>query len=293
VILNDSLFYSKKNQAAFIDDLFKTDIEALGATENHEIEHHLGSFCLSLAGNIIRNNNFIRYWKKYSNSDVRPLVIKRGEMGLSKIMRRCVSSPDNFISLYDITWFSEYITNNPEILNIAFDLNRTSDLVDWKVPTLNDVVSILVDKYMFQNIGLAGKDGKALQIKSEIKADALVYFADNPELITKALQSSMNNFESKSVDKRVREEIRNNMIECFSLGSQIHQNGILLHHIGMPIIKLDALFRGMYSSEDIEKLAQQLESDEAIQFRRLLFSKPFGGAVLFGWKRAAFYRGLI
>lgn len=290
VILNDSLFYSKKNQATFVNDLFKTDIEALGATENHEIEHHLGSFCLSLAGSVIRNNKFIRYWKKYSNSDVRPVVIKRGEMGLSKTMRRCVSSQDNFTSLYDISWFSEYIKNNPDIVNVAVNFNRASDLVDWKVPNLKRVKKRLISKYFIHDISLAGMETKII---ADLKEDTFAYFADSPALILKAFEGSLNNNGLSTLKSRVYEEVTNDMLECFSLGSQIHQNGIFLHHLGMPIIKLDALFRGMYSAEDVEKLSRQLESDEAIQFKRLLYSKPFGGAVLFGWKRAAFYRGLM
>ena len=92
---------------------------------------------------------------------------------------------------------------------------------------------------------------------------------------------------------RVLEELQNDLMECFTAGSQIHQNNILLHHLGMPLIKLDALYRGMFSIEDVEKIATQLDAQETDSFRRLMFSKPFGGNTLFGWKRAAFYRGLI
>ena len=43
----------------------------------------------------------------------------------------------------------------------------------------------------------------------------------------------------------------------------------------------------------MENIAIQLEGDEVVLFKRMLYSKPFGGNVLYGLKRAAFYRGLI
>ena len=39
---------------ASIEQIITTEIEALGATENHEIEHHLGSFCISIDKNTIQ-----------------------------------------------------------------------------------------------------------------------------------------------------------------------------------------------------------------------------------------------
>ena len=93
--------------------------------------------------------------------------------------------------------------------------------------------------------------------------------------------------------ERVHQELKNDLYECFSFGSQIHQNAILLHFLGMPIIKLDGLYRGMFSPADVENIANQLEEDEVVFFKRMLYSKPFGGNVLSGWKQAAFYRGLI
>jgi hypothetical protein len=91
----------------------------------------------------------------------------------------------------------------------------------------------------------------------------------------------------------VHQEFINDLFECFSFGSQFHQNAILLHYLGMPIVKLDGLYRGMFSPADVENIANQLEEDEVVLFKRMLYSKPFGGNFLSGWKRAAFYLGLI
>lgn len=289
LMLNDSLFYSKKKLDNFLATLFNTDIEALGATENHEIEHHLGSFCISIAGSVIRRDKFQTYWKKYTNSDIRPVVIKRGEMMLSKTLRRCVSSSDNFSALFDVSWFSNYLNENPKFLENIANFCRSSDLVDWKRPTMKSALECLINKYIAIDPAFANIEAN---IDTNI-GEAISYFVDSPSGLKKLVMSSVKEIDGSVIERRVYEEVKNNVLECFSSGSQIHQNGILLHQLGLPIIKLDGLFRGMFSTEDVEKLSQQLESDETPLFKRMMYSKPFGGDSLFGWKRAAFYHGLI
>jgi hypothetical protein len=128
-MLNDSLFYSKANLAAFLEQMITTDIEVLGATENHEIEHHLGSFCISFDQSILQQPHFRRYWARYSNTDVRPKVIKRGEMELSKTLRRCVSSQDQFTAHFNLTWLSNYLKSDQDILYRVSDFYRVSTLL--------------------------------------------------------------------------------------------------------------------------------------------------------------------
>lgn len=89
------------------------------------------------------------------------------------------------------------------------------------------------------------------------------------------------------------EEAISHFMECFAKGSQIHQSNIFLHKIGLPIIKLDGLYRGAFNSNDVEKLASDLDGMQREHFLRTMYSRPYGGNVLVGWKLAAFMRGLI
>jgi len=77
------------------------------------------------------------------------------------------------------------------------------------------------------------------------------------------------------------------------LGSQIHQNAAVLLEIGLPIIKLDGLYRGMFNNYDVLRLQKKLNETEARELSALLLDRPYGGQMLYGWKRAAFLRGLI
>jgi hypothetical protein len=289
LLINDSVFYSRKNLPNFISDLLDSDIEVLGATENHEIEHHLGSFCIAIAGTILRKEKFQKFWKRYRQTDVRPAVIKRGEMGLSKVMRRCVTSPENFRALFDLTTITEYLRNNPGFLEQAHDYHRTSELVDWPKPSLNAVVSRLITKYVLSEPTL---NNTTTQMKYNFD-ESKTYFVDSPRQTAVYLKKTTKFADINSIKNRVYHEIENSIIDCYAKGSQIHQNGILLIYLGLPIIKIDGLYRGMFATEDVRRITKQLDADDKISFMRLIFSKPFGGNVLFGWKRAAFYRGLI
>ena len=79
----------------------------------------------------------------------------------------------------------------------------------------------------------------------------------------------------------------------YSFGSQIHQNSILLHSFGLPIVKLDGLYRGVLSIRDVEEIANQLLEAERSFFLYQMYSRPFGVDTLVGWRRAAFNLGLI
>lgn len=84
IMLNDSVFYSTRGLEKFINDLSTSDVEVLGGTENYEIEYHLGSFCISMAQSVLRSARLKSYWNSYRLTDVRPVVIKQGEMRLSR-----------------------------------------------------------------------------------------------------------------------------------------------------------------------------------------------------------------
>lgn len=58
LMLNDSVFYSEARLPKFLNDLMTSEVEVLGATENFEIEYHLGSFCIAMAGTVLQKPRF-------------------------------------------------------------------------------------------------------------------------------------------------------------------------------------------------------------------------------------------
>ena len=288
LMLNDSVFYSQTNLASFLEQLIHSDSEVIGATENHEIEHHLGSFCIAYSGSILRNPKFQAFWKKYRNTDVRQQVIKRGEMNLSKTLRRCVSAPHQMKALYDLAWLSEQIKRDPQIVNELSNTTQTTVRPDWPRPTIKRVAERVRQKYVFNNLGTGSSE-------NEIKADLdsiEVQFATNATELTNAMAKAMDE-KDDVIEERIVQEAKNELLESFTCGSQIHQNAILLYFLGMPIIKADCVYRGMLSISDVENLASRLGETEQAHFKSLLYSRQSGLTAHVGWKRTAWMYGLI
>ena len=293
LMLNDSIFYDKAKCDRFIGDMFSSPCEALGGTENFENEHHLGSFCIAFAGSVIRAQRFRDYWKAYKCSDVRPLVIKRGEMALSNVLKKCVSSPDNFRALYDITRTAMHLKEHPEVLDQLSTLSRADENPEFKSFSFSAVTAKIASKYLHNSTHLIGLESITAEI-DDVSSLGVFYAYSLPEyfdFIEKSI--SVRGNVSGTLMSSIREEVTFLFLDFFIKGSQIHQNGIFLHKIGLPIIKLDGLYRGAFCVRDVEVIANELGRDDAESFRRIMYSRPYGRNTLFGWKRAAFERGLI
>jgi hypothetical protein len=224
LMLNDSVYYDTTRLKHFLDTLIHTDIEVLGATENLELEHHLGSFCISMTGSILRHPLFHRYWAQYKSTDVRLLVIYRGELQLSHCLKACASSPMQFQALYGLTFLEKTLSDKNNVATFQA-LARRSKHLPW--PTLPSSATV------------------------------------------------------------------NEILDYTKQRSQIHANNAFLLHMGLPIVKLDGYYRGVFSAEDVLILCNELPSSEADELKTLLLRKPFGHDTLFGWQKILFMWGLI
>jgi hypothetical protein len=131
IMLNDSVFYESTRTKPFLKELMDTNIEVLGATENQEFDRHLGSFCLSFSSKILQHPKFKRFWRRFRKSDVRPYVIKRGELALSYLLKRIVSNIDQFRALYDVNALSEWLQEDKRRLDAALKYVRKSAIFSW------------------------------------------------------------------------------------------------------------------------------------------------------------------
>lgn len=290
MMINDSVFFSRERVPDFLDQLMSSEIEALGATENYEINHHLGSFCIALGGNVLRHPKFQKYWRTYRLSDVRPVVIKRGEMGLSKTLRRCISSEDQFQALYDSARYAAYLEGlDREQLEEIIGLMRRCQLTPAKRFSLVDTL-----KTLEKELSIGVIDNSDIQIgvsdmpevsRSRIALGTLQELSD-------ALNARLMG-QGRIDPEKLRAMVVSGLVDNFRQHSQIHQNAAVLLHMGLPIVKLDCVYRGILNMLDVKILLSKLQTDEGEQLKRILYTRPFGGDVLMGWRRGAFLRGLI
>ncbi|WP_374979270.1 hypothetical protein PSGK_21280 [Pseudomonas solani] len=293
LMVNDSIYFSSKHSLSFLQEMFASSCEVLGATENHEIEHHLGSFCIAMGGRVLRSKALRSFWRRYRCSDVRPAVIKRGEMALSRCLRKAAGSAEHFRALYDTTRAAELLQKEDALLERLVELTRNSELMPWKTFSLAAVANRVSAKYLYNPTQLVSVAPTSIRLTDMKNID--VFFSGTVQHFIEALCNSLSNDERDrmKIQQEMKAEIIADFLACFSEGSQIHQNNAFLHELGMPLIKLDGLYRGMFSSRDVEILAEGLDGPQREHFRRTIYSRPFGGRTLSGWRRAAFYRGLI
>ena len=285
IMLNDSVYYSSRNLENFIKDLLSTEKEFLGATENFEINYHLGSFCLSIHGDIVRNKKFRSYWKKYKLTDIRPRVIKNGEMKLTKTVLRCLKKDGSYGAVYDVDRFINTALNDEDFLNDVLYLSRSCSTA-WPAFPKNDVVNDIIQNYYY-------KVDENIKLRKVNKKDKGVIIKTANDLVEYLMEISSNK-DTSEIYNIVRDEIAGRYSDYLVIGSQIHSNATLFYKMGMPILKLDMIYRGTLNSYDVAKLLKLMPEDEALEFSDILFRRIYGAAAYKrGWKLAAFMRGLI
>lgn len=292
LMINDSVYYSSRGLEKFLRDMMGTQSEVLGATENYEIEYHLGSFCISMAQTVVNAPSFQRYWTSYRLTDVRPIVIKQGEMKLSKTLKRCISAPDQIRALYGTNWFLTKLKSSPDLQGLLLEDSRTSSSILWPRFDISKVTKSLAGRVIVPYYSTAANIEVTTDTPlNEMHEDALI--TTRAELANYLLRHVPDGAQTENFDAILTDALTAVASEVFMTGSQIHQNAAILLELGLPIIKLDGLYRGAFNNYDLLRLQRKLDPDEAQELSALLLDRPFGAQMLQGWKRAAFMRGLI
>lgn len=289
LMVNDSVYFSKERLPKFIDDMMSPEAEVLGSTENYEVDYHLGSFCIAMADVILRHTRFRRFWQRYRLTDVRPTVIRRGEQRLSRTLRRCASTPSQCTALYGTSRFLSAARNDPDLVDFAIRNRRTSDLLRWKRLSPEFIYKFAQTRFFVPVY--TTRDVK-ITVESQLQElNESIYLSGTSDL--RALLSRHLAGDSHLDEETAQSLVVALLTEVFMDGSQIHQNPSTLLKLGLPIVKIDGLYRGMFNIFDIENIVRLLSAGEREELQRLLLERPFGGTTLIGWKRTAFLAGLI
>lgn len=288
MIVNDSVYCVSDRIDEFVKAMMSSKTEVLGSTENFETVHHLGSFCLSVSNTILTHKRFIRFWRQYRNSDIRPKVIKNGELELSKTLRRCSTAPSEFRSLYGTSEFLKRLQSDDALIDEAIRRSRQSSITAWKRFSVKKVIKELRQQHLFRSLQVP-KD-TSLRLDGSHLSERIA--VTDLKGIVDLAQSDLKADETVDPDL-VRRVVVSHLTQVFMVGSQIHQNASTLLKMGLPIVKLDGLYRGMFSVQDIQSITDQLPPEDAGELQALLLDRPFGGDVYIGWRYAAFMRGLI
>lgn len=288
VMLNDSIYFSVKGREEFVSGLLFSELDVTGATENYEIKPHFGSFALSMSSHVLRHPRFRKYWKFYRNSDIRPKVINNGELKLSAVLRRCISSNDSIDILMGVNNVARWMRENDDNINVAFR-SLIYGRAKWRTVTMKSVFEI----WRKRNMYVATMNEAEIKLQS---GGALTEYLPISNNLDQALVQLWDIF--PGIDRELaRFELRTiaigQVLSTVVSGSQIHQAGMLFYELGLCIIKMDVVWRGAWNYEDVERFLEKVPEEEQSEMRHLLFERGAGEDMLRGWRRSAFMHGLI
>lgn len=87
VLANDSVFYPDNFLHTFAA-CTKQDADLAGLTAAYHPTHHVQTYFLRLSSKALESHGMRNFWMTYRPSSIRTKVIKKGEMGLSRVARK-------------------------------------------------------------------------------------------------------------------------------------------------------------------------------------------------------------
>ena len=292
LMLNDSVYFVDKHLPEFLNVMSSTELEVLGATENFEIEYHLGSFCISMSQSVVRHKALRKFWRRFSLSDLRPRNIKMGEMRLTKTLTGISQDDLALAAYYDIQFASTAMRESNDLVDFAYSSQARSPLWPRRNVGFPELFCRIKASQLYWPQAHFLKD-------AGVKEQSLSFTLQQAEIAQiavgslKELQLRLEEIGIKNTLKDLSEFAVSTFSTAYAGGSQIHIMAPLLVRLGCPLIKLDLVYRGVMDHFDLKWLMGALEPSDQSELQSLLMRRQYGGYFLHGLERAAFMRGLI
>lgn len=293
LILNDSVYYLQDFIGNGLDLILKSDLDAVGFTENFDYTHHLGSFSILFSKKVLNSHKFIAFWVKFRKSNIRTKNIRYGELKLSEEVRKSIP-PQKFGAIWGVSKISTSV-EKPEQLHSALLLVNRGLISTWKKLSWQFISKSLLEERLVFPFDMSKRGDSIIQHTNSGKVNDLHFeYVDNYDDVLRILSKFASGTRSAELENEVFIRAKGFWVGVVSSGSGIHQNNNLLVSFGCPLVKLDLIYRGAFKYEDAERMFMQISNQvDKDLIRNILYSRAYGGDVLHGWKRAAFNRGLI
>ena len=280
---NDSVAYIK---GAALDHLVRTLCDSrhdiVGSFENHEFEHHIGSYVFSISGNAFCNPQFQRFWQRYRPYDIRPYAIKNGEIALSRVLKRCGYN-------IDVVYSAERLA---EAL-YALDLPRLTELIRYMRPAfrLQPLDALMTRSIAARSLSdiLGGHDES--EMPPSTGTPTIAAYAARRKMARAARTAGVR---GDAVAERLAcDAMVDRLMMEVTQGSQIHLGFGLFHRVlDAPLIKKDLLARAIYLEHDCTMILERLPADTRAAIMRELVNRGRPLQVR-GFRRFLLKHGLI
>lgn len=247
LLLNDSVYYAARGLKAFFTGLCEAG-PFVGASENHELRHHIGSYAVGFGPQVIANPRFRQYWEDYRSTEIRPRVIWKGEAALSKLVL-------------------DTMKIRPKVLYSLQRLDAALNEANWRQLAVS--AAKMPRDYDGQNPlrQLVTEARKPMRDTLPMSKAALL---DSASLILPLPADDL----AAEVSLQNRRELQRDLLGYVYRGSQIHWGSLLLtQYLEMPIIKLDLVLRSIYKIGELGNFAPFLSAEEFAEFHALVTSR--------------------
>lgn len=288
MMINDSIYFSKKGMPEFIKLMSSSQSHILGATENYDDIHHLGSFCISFSQKVVSDPRFIAYWQEYKRTNVRPRIIRKGEMELTSMLHRVNPENGNLPVAYDFRRLERMLQDDRFLQSYVLKTRWGDDriVISKSISEYLETDKSALDFYLANAMDVFDLDKIKIKSNKELRERVL-----NDISISEFIGKIDFNHVPFAVD--FRRSIVALCLKAYTDSSQIHSNCVSLYSMGLPIIKIDLLYRSLASYGDIERIKQMLPDDEKDDFLSRVTAKGPGHNFLRGFQKLSFDYGYI
>lgn len=245
---NDSVIYIA---GAELDDMVRRMVEhtypVVGTFENHEFEHHIGSYVFSVSGEVFRDPKMLAFWRRYRPYDIRPHAIHEGEIAMSRQLKKRGYAMD---AIYSVDRLGEQLHK--------LDAGQLLTLVKYMTPAWR---SAFLERTLKGSLGGGRQLGWAFVDERQLSREGGHIPGTSTQGPVPTLGSltsapgTPRGYHPTTVAAARRELLRWTLVEGMlaevSAHSQAHVGFGLFHSLmGAPIVKKDLLQRGLWSEND-------------------------------------------
>lgn len=244
--LNDSVIYLPgPDLDAFVRGMVDTSYDIVGAAENHEFQHHLGSYALSMTGQAFCDEKVLAFWRSYRPYDIRPHAIRKGEIKWNRVLKRRGYKFDVLYGADDL-WEQLQAMSFPQLVDLLRFMPG-----DFQTKALTPALGSLAElAALFEPPPGAGGHSPSI-----------------PRVLLSGRQCGPEHALIKSA-------LIDQILRAITQRSQVHYGFGLLHRLlGCPLVKKDLLQRGIYLEQQMMEILDGLPAGRRAGVMRELINR--------------------
>ncbi|MDC9823938.1 rhamnan synthesis F family protein [Devosia sp. ZB163] len=245
LIVNDSVFYRSGGLEAFFTALSDTSKDYVGAAENHEFGYHVGSYALGFGPRVFQSPHFRKFWENYQLSELRPKVIRTGEIALNRTVIGAIG-------------VNPTVVYSPRKLGEALAELPTTELI----LTASQMPGHFNERDALRKLHQTASQWFETRGESSTNRDAPL-----PIEAAASLADTDAGDVRRLVSANYRKQLERSLMDFVFRGSQIHWGALpLVKHLNCPIIKADLVLRGIYGVGELSAFAPSMSAEEYDEF---------------------------